>query len=96
MNKKITLWKKARSFRIFCHYIGMIKIEKDISIYREILKDSDLTAVERKAIYRRIDSLLQELESIKLEKAVANLASLCKDSPTFPSGSVGGSQTCFK
>ena len=74
----------------------MIKIEKDISIYREILKDSDLTAVERKAIYRRIDSLLQELESIKLEKAVANLASLCKNSPTFPSGSVGGSQTCFK
>ena len=26
----------------------MIKIEKDISIYREILKDSDLTAVERR------------------------------------------------
>jgi hypothetical protein len=56
----------------------MIKIEKDISIYREILKDSDLTAVERKAIYRRIDSLLQELESIKLEKAVANLGAMCK------------------
>jgi len=74
----------------------MIKIEKEISILREVLKDSVLTPAERQSIYRQIAELEQKLESIKLEKAVANLASLCKNSPTFPSGSVGRSQTCFK
>jgi len=36
-----------------------------------------------------------EIES-KLDTAVSNLASLCKDSPTFPKGSVGRFQTCWK
>ena len=71
----------------------MIKIEKEISILREVLVDSDLTPAERQSILRQIAELEQKLE---LEKAVAYLAGLCKNSPTFPSGSVGGSQTCFK
>ena len=71
-------------------------MQKEISILREVLKDSVLTPAERQSIYRQIAALEQKLESIKLEKAVANLASLCKNSPTFPSGSVGGTQTCFK
>ena len=71
-------------------------MQKEISILREVLKDSVLTPAERQSIYRQIAALEQKLESIKLEKAVANLASLCKNSPTFPSRSVGGTQTCFK
>ncbi len=68
-------------------------MQKEISILREVLKDSVLTPAERQSILRQIAELEQKLE---LEKAVANLASLCKNSPTFPSGSVGGTQTCFK
>ena len=71
-------------------------MQKEISILREVLKDSVLTPAERQSIYRQIADLEQKLEAVKLEKAVANLASLCKNSPTFPSRSVGGTQTCFK
>ena len=74
-NKKITLRKKARFFRIFCHYIGMIKIEKEISILREVLVDSFLTGEERQSIHRQIAELEDKL---KLERAIAHLGGLCK------------------
>ena len=61
--------------RIFCHYIGMIKIEKEISILREVLVDSFLTGEERQSIYRQIAELEDKL---KLERAVAYLGGLCK------------------
>ena len=53
----------------------MIKIEKEISILREVLVDSFLTGEERQSIHRQIAELEQELE---LRKAVSNLAAMCK------------------
>ena len=59
----------------------MIKIEKEISILREVLVDSDLTPAERQSIYRQIADLEQKL---KLEKAVKHLGSLVNDEGKRP------------
>ena len=75
MNKKLNWKELARHFPDFCHYIGMIKIEKEISILREVLVDSDLTPAERQSILRQIAELEDKL---KLERAVAYLGGLCK------------------
>ncbi len=53
-------------------------MQKEISILREVLKDSVLTPAERQSILRQIADLEQKLEAVKLEKAVAHLGSLCK------------------
>ena len=71
----------------------MIKIEKEISILREVLVDSDLTPAQRQSIYRQIAELEQKLE---LEKAVAYFGGLCKhiDEGKRPLA-CGSSQTHF-
>ena len=53
----------------------MIKIEKEISILREVLADSFLTGKQRQSIYRQIAELEDKL---KLERAIAHLGGLCK------------------
>ncbi len=68
-------------------------MQKEISILREVLKDSVLTPAERQSILRQIAELEQKLE---LEKAVAYLGGLCKhiDEGKRPLG-CGSSQTHF-
>ena len=62
----------------------MIKIEKDISILREVLVDSDLTPAQRQSIHRQIADLEQKL---KLEQAVARLGEMANKSSLFnPNG----------
>jgi len=53
----------------------MIKIEKEISILREVLVDCDLTPAERQSVYRQIAELEDKL---KLEQAIARLGAMCK------------------
>ena len=53
-------------------------MQKEISILREVLKDSVLTPAERQSIYRQLADLEQKLEAVKLEQAVARLGAMCK------------------
>ena len=64
-------------------------MEKEISILREVLKDSVLTPAERQSILRQIAAL-------ELSQAVANLAAMCKhiDEGKRPLA-CGSSQTHF-
>ena len=62
----------------------MIKIEKDISILREVLVDSDLTPAQRQSIHRQIADLGQKL---KVEQAVVRLGEMANKSSLFnPNG----------
>jgi len=62
-------------------------MEKEISILREVLKDSVLTPAERQSILRQIADLEQKLEAVKLEKAVARLGEMANKSSLFnPNG----------
>ena len=84
MNKKLNWKELARHFTDFCHYGVMIKIEKDISILREVLVDSDLSGEQRQSIHRQIADLEQKL---KLEQAVARLGEMANKSSLFnPNG----------
>ena len=71
-------------------------MEKEISILREVLKDSVLTPAERQSIYRQIADLEQKLEEAKLAKAIVYLKGLCKhiDEGKRPLP-CGGSQSHF-
>jgi hypothetical protein len=59
-------------------------MQKEISILREILRDSVLTSAERQSILRQIADLGQKL---KLEQAVARLGEMADKSSLFnPNG----------
>jgi hypothetical protein len=59
-------------------------MQKEISILREILRDSVLTSAERQSILRQIADLEQKL---KLEQAVARLGEMANKSSLFnPNG----------
>lgn len=73
--KNLIAKKKLAFYEISVIIIYMIKIEKEISILREVLVDSVLTPAERQSILRQIAELEKKLE---LEKAVAYLGGLCK------------------